>query len=172
MNPFGAKPNPFGARPQIRPAHAKVTTIRKATPEDHEPLANLWQRSVTATHTFLTEADITALLPAVRDQALPALELWVLVDVDGVIAGFMGLSGDKVEALFITPERLRRGHGRRLVDLARRLRSAPLSADVNEQNPEALKFWQACGFEVAGRSPVDGAGRPFPLLHLKETSRR
>lgn len=164
--------NPFGARPLIRAAHARVTTIRRATPEDHETLVNLWQRSVTATHTFLTEADIAALLPAVRDQALPALELWVLVDVDGVLAGFLGLSGDKVEALFITPERLRHGHGRRLLDLARRLRSTPLSADVNEQNPEGLKFWQACGFEVAGRSGVDGAGRPFPLLHLREIARR
>ncbi|HET8946999.1 MAG TPA: GNAT family N-acetyltransferase, partial [Candidatus Polarisedimenticolia bacterium] len=36
----------------------------------------------------------------------------------------------------------------------------------------ALKFYKACGFEVEGRSPVDGAGRPFPLLHLKETARR
>jgi len=164
--------NPFGAKPQVRAAQVSVTTIRRAKPEDHEALATLWQRSVTATHTFLTEADIAALLPAVREQALPTLDLWVLVDADGVLAGFMGLSGDKVEALFITPERLRRGHGRRLLDLARRLRSQPLSADVNEQNPEALKFWQACGFEVAGRSEVDGAGRPFPLLHLKETARR
>ncbi|HET8945754.1 MAG TPA: GNAT family N-acetyltransferase, partial [Candidatus Polarisedimenticolia bacterium] len=128
-----------------RLAHVNVTTIRKAKPEDHETLLSLWQRSVTATHTFLTEADVAALLPAVRDQALPALDLWVLVDADGVLAGFLGLAGDKVEALFITPERLRRGHGRRLLDLARRLRPGPLSADVNEQNLEALKFYKACG---------------------------
>jgi putative acetyltransferase len=127
---------------------------------------------VTATHTFLTAADIAALLPVVRDQALPALDLWVLVDADGALAGFLGLAGRSVEALFIAPERLRRGHGRKLLGLARRLRPDPLSVDVNEQNSEALKFYQACGFEIAGRSAVDGAGRPFPLLHLKEIARR
>jgi putative acetyltransferase len=155
-----------------RPVHANVTTIRKARPEEHETLLELWRRSVAATHTFLTEEDIASLLPVVRDQALPTLELWVLVDADNVPAGFLGLSGNSIEALFITPDRLRRGHGRKLLDLARRLRSEPLSVDVNEQNPEALKFYQACGFEVAGRSPVDSAGRPFPLLHLKERPRR
>ena len=155
-----------------RVAHVNVTTIRKAKPEDHGALLDLWRRSVTATHTFLTEEDIAALLPAVRDQALPALDLWVLVDADGTLAGFIGLSGPSVEALFITPDRLRRGHGRRLLDLARRLRQEPLSVDVNEQNPEALKFYQALGFAVASRSPVDAAGRPFPLLHLKEIARR
>ena len=39
------------------------------------------------------------------------------------------------------------------------------------RRPGALKFYQACGFEVIGRSPVDSAGRPYPLLHLEETSR-
>jgi putative acetyltransferase len=156
----------------VRAAHANVTTIRKGRPEDHEALLDLWKRSVTATHTFLAEADIAALVPVVRDQALPALELWVLVDADNVLAGFLGLSGQSIEALFIAPDRLRRGHGRRLLGLARRLRPDSLSADVNEQNPGALKFYQACGFEVAGRSPVDSAGRPFPLLHLKEIARR
>jgi len=155
----------------VRAAHANVTTIRKGRPEDHEALLDLWKRSVTATHRFLAEADIAALVPVVRDQALPALELWVIVDADGLMAGFLGLSGHSIEALFIAPEKLRRGHGRRLLELARRLRPDPLSVDVNEENPEALKFYQACGFEVTGRSPVDGAGRPFPLLHLKEIAR-
>lgn len=50
---------------------------------------------------------------------------------------------------------------------ARRLKG-PLAVDVNEQNPAVLHFYEALGFRVQGRSPVDGAGRPFPLLHLAE----
>ncbi len=134
----------------------------------------MWLRSVRATHTFLSEADIQALLPVVRHQALPALELWVLSTDDGAPIGFLGIDGAVIEALFIAPEHLRRGGGRMLLEHARRLareRSQdPLTADVNEQNPEAVRFYEACGFTVTGRSPVDAAGRPFPLLHLRDVA--
>lgn len=148
-------------------------TIRPARTDDREALVDLWLRSVRATHAFLSDSDIQGLLPAVRDQALPALELYVLEGPDGVPLGFLGLDGATIEALFIAPEQLRRGCGTMLVAHARRLareRSHPaLRVDVNEQNPGALRFYEACGFEVTGRSPVDSAGRPFPLLHLVET---
>ena len=107
------------------------------------------------------------LLVAVRGMAqLKGLELWVLED-NGEPAGFMGLSGAKLEALFLAPEHAGKGGGRLLVEHARRLKG-PLTTDVNEQNPQALQFYQAMGFHVIGRSPVDDAGRPFPLLHMRE----
>jgi putative acetyltransferase len=142
-------------------------TIRPAGPTDRDTLLDIWLRSVRATHTFLTEDDIQSLLPLVRDAALPELELWVLCSEGGTPAGFLGLSGSKVEALFIAPESSRRGGGRMLLDHARQLKGA-LTVDVNEQNPEALRFYAACGFAVIGRSAMDTAGRPFPLLHLRE----
>ena len=85
-------------------------TIREALPTDHATLLDIWLRSVRATHTFLTEDDIQTLYPIVRDMALPALELWVWCEGE-VLAGFMGLSGAKVEALFIAPEFARRHLG-------------------------------------------------------------
>lgn len=144
-----------------------MMAIREGRPEDHEALVGIWLRSVRATHTFLTEDDIQALLPVVRETALPALELWVLCDDGGEPAGFMGLDGSNVEALFIDPAFTRRGGGRMLLDHARRLKGT-LRVDVNEQNTEALKFYLADGFKVVGRSEVDSGGRPFPLLHLRE----
>ena len=142
--------------------------IREAAISDREAILDVWLRSVRATHAFLTEEHIQALLPEVRDLALPALELWVLCAGQGEVIGFLGLSGASIEALFLCPRHLRRGGGRMLVEHARRLKGA-LTVDVNEQNPEALKFYEACGFEVVGRSPVDAGGRPFPLLHLAQS---
>lgn len=142
-------------------------TIRPAHAEEHLALLEIWLRSVRATHTFLTETDIQDLHPMVRDQALPALELWVLEGDEGAIEGWMGLAGSSLEALFLDPAQARKGHGRRLVEHARALKG-PLTVDVNEQNPEALRFYEACGFRVVGRSELDGQGRPFPLLHLAE----
>jgi putative acetyltransferase len=39
--------------------------------------------------------------------------------------------------------------------------------DVNEQNEQAVGFYRHLGFEVEGRSSVDGLGLPFPLLHMR-----
>jgi putative acetyltransferase len=142
-------------------------TIREALHADHDALVDIWLRSVRASHAFLTEDDIQSLLPLVRDAALDELELWTLCEDGGAPIGFLGLSGASVEALFIAPEWMRRGGGRMLLDHARRLKGA-LVVDVNEQNPEALRFYEACGFEVVGRSEVDRDGRPFPLLHLRD----
>lgn len=144
-------------------------TLREARPDEHGLLLDLWLRSVRDTHRFLTEEDIQSLLPIVRDQALPALELWALCGEDGAVIGFMGLSGASVEALFMAPGCMRRGGGRMMVEHARRLKG-PLTVDVNEQNPAAVRFYEACGFEVVGRSPLDAGGRPFPLLHLREAA--
>jgi putative acetyltransferase len=140
--------------------------IRPAVPADHDALVDIWLRSVRATHHFLTEDDVQSLLKAVRGGALNGLELWVLA-ADGEPVGFLGLAGAKVEALFLAPEVFRRGGGRMLVAHARRLKGR-LAVDVNEQNPAAVRFYQACGFAVVGRSEVDDAGRPFPLLHMQE----
>jgi putative acetyltransferase len=46
-------------------------------------------------------------------------------------------------------------------------RPGALTVDVNEQNPAAVGFYERLGFVVVGRSPRDGSGRPFPLLHLR-----
>ncbi|HMP01239.1 MAG TPA: GNAT family N-acetyltransferase [Gemmatales bacterium] len=140
--------------------------IRPARDSERPALADLWLRSVRATHTFLTEAEIQELYPLVRDQALVGLEVWVL-EADGAAIGFLGLADAKLEALFLDPAHFRRGGGRLLVDHARQLKG-PLTVDVNEQNPEAVRFYEALGFRIVGRSEVDSAGRPFPLLHLSE----
>ena len=141
--------------------------IRAVHEDDLANLLEIWLRSVRATHIFLTEDDIQEILPLVRDHALTGLEVYVLVDVDGALMGFSGLDGNKLEALFLDPPYFRRGGGRLLVDHARQLKG-PLLVDVNEQNPSAQKFYESLGFIVYGRSPTDSAGRPFPLVHLRD----
>jgi putative acetyltransferase len=146
-----------------------MMTIRKALPADSDTLVGIWLRSVRATHTFLTEDDIQSLLPFVEQElgAPTDLELWVLAGEDGASIGFLGLSGADVAALFLDPDHRRNGGGRMLLDHARAIRGR-LTVDVNEQNPEAVRFYEAMGFELVGRSPLDDAGRPFPVLHMRQ----
>lgn len=79
--------------------------------------------------------------------------------------GFMLLSGQHMDALFIDPDVRGCGVGRMLVKHA--LSMAPeLTTNVNEQNEQAVGFYKKVGFKVTGRSEVDDLGKPYPLLNL------
>ncbi|WLH71753.1 GNAT family N-acetyltransferase [Pseudomonas fluorescens] len=141
-------------------------TIRPRVAADDTVLGALWERSVRATHDFLPEDDIQRLLPLVRDTYLPmpALDVWVFEDSQG-LAGFIATGGHNVEMLFIDPDRRGQGIGRQLLEYAR-ARHDTLTVDVNEQNPQAVGFYLHYGFIQVARSPLDGEGKPFPLLHM------
>ena len=145
-----------------------MTCIRQADPSDVDALVALWLRSVRATHDFLTEEDIEYFLPLVRKAlASDQLDLWVIASDSNSLMGFMGLAGKSVEALFLDPAHLRCGLGRRFIAHARTLNGDTLTVDVNEQNPAARGFYEACGFVVVGRSELDSTGRAFPILHMR-----
>lgn len=139
--------------------------IRQSIAADHPQLLDIWLRAVRATHHFLQASDIDALLPQLRDVYLPAVELWVAVNTDDRPLGFIGFNENHVEMLFVAPELHGQGIGRALLNFGRQSRSV-MSVDVNEQNPQAVGFYRHYGFIQTGRSPLDGEGRPFPLLHM------
>lgn len=141
-----------------------MPTIRPSTPADATVLADIWRASVRATHDFLSADHFTEIEALVAHQYLPRAPLWV-IEVDGRPAGFMGLSGAHVDALFIDPRLRARGLGRALLAHAARL-AGKLTVDVNEQNLQAVGFYERMGFRRSGRSPQDDAGRPYPLLHM------
>ena len=140
--------------------------IRQWRAADTPRLVAIWQSAVEATHSFLAAADVAFYRPLVRDTYIPALEVWV-AEEGGAIHGFIGLSGAKVEMLFVDPAGHGRGTGRRLLDHARGLKGM-LAVDVNEQNPGAHAFYRRCGFVDVGRSELDGSGKPFPLIHMAQ----
>jgi len=141
--------------------------VRPARPADRELLLDLWERSVRATHDFLSGSDIDALRPAVAAElASDDVAWWVLHTTAGTTLGFLGYTPGTIEALFIDPDHRGQGAGTRLVDHARALADGALAVSVNEANTLARAFYEAKGFVVTGRSPTDADGRPFPLLHL------
>ena len=140
--------------------------IRPSTPADIEPLFALWHAAVVATHDFLSPEDRAEIAAIVRTSYLPAAELTVAADAADRPLGFLGMDGAHIESLFVDPAHHRAGSGRALIDHAR-ARHAVLTVSVNEQNPGATAFYERVGFVRTGRSPVDDAGRPFPLIHLR-----
>lgn len=133
---------------------------------DYEEIVVVWEASVRATHNFLSEEDIQFFKPLILNEYLSAVELYCVKDTSNKIHGFVGIAGDRIEMLFLAPE----SRGRRLGKLLTNFAITKLGAnkvDVNEQNPAAVGFYEHMGFKVVKRSPVDGMGKPFPLLHMQ-----
>lgn len=45
------------------------------------------------------------------------------------------------------------------------------AVDVNEDNTQAVGFYERLGFVQVGRSELDGQGKPYPTLHMKLSCR-
>jgi putative acetyltransferase len=139
--------------------------VTAATPDDYLAIVDLWEASVRATHTFLPEEDIRMFRPLILEEYLDAVALRCARTADDTITGFLGVADNKVEMLFIDPALMGRGIGRLLLDVAVSDLGATL-VDVNEQNPDAVGFYLHYGFELVSRDPLDGLGKPYPILHL------
>ena len=130
---------------------------------DYVTLAGIWERSVRATHNFLKGEDFNKIKAALIPDYFPNVDLYAIAD-NGVYAGFIGLSPDAIEMLFIDSDCRGMGYGTALIEFAKR--HGATRVDVNEQNPSALNFYKAKGFRIISRDETDDAGRPYPILHL------
>ncbi|MEJ8837464.1 GNAT family N-acetyltransferase [Ramlibacter sp. AN1133] len=148
-------------------ACAMPPTIRPVRGAERGHLLALWERAVRATHHFLAAHEITALGPLVAAElASEQIDWWVLAEDRCEPIGFIGIAPGSIEALFVDPVHHGRGVGTALVMHAQRLLRGSIRVDVNEQNAAALRFYERLGFRTIDRSPVDSAGRPFPLVHM------
>ncbi|WP_104664472.1 acetyltransferase [Ensifer adhaerens] len=141
-------------------------SIRTSRPSDFPRTFEIWRSAVIATHDFLTPEDFATIEALVRDQYLPAAAFWIAADENDQALGFMGMSDAQIDSLFVHAQARGAGVGRSLIEHAMSLHPV-LTVDVNEQNASGAGFYQRMGFDVVGRSPVDDAGRSYPLLHLK-----
>lgn len=126
----------------------------------------IWEDSVRATHLFLSEAEIQKIKAYVPHALTGVSHLLVAEKMPGQPVAFMGLEGPRLEMLFLSPAERGAGLGRQLLEYG--IRHYHLQElTVNEQNPQAVGFYQHMGFETYRRTDCDEQGGPYPLLYMK-----
>ncbi|MDP0929530.1 acetyltransferase [Paracoccus onubensis] len=139
--------------------------IRRSRPDEGARIIEIWRGAVGATHDFLTPEDRLAIDEMVCGF-LPHAPLWLAVDENDYPLAFMLIDDGHMEALFVDPAWRGTGIGAALVRHGLMLHPK-MTTDVNEQNDQAVRFYERMGFKQTGRSPIDGQGRPYPLIHLE-----
>lgn len=142
----------------------KIVEVSHRGPQLVAQLVAVWENSVGATHLFLSPAEISKIKNNVP-QALRQVE-YLIVAEDGAPVAFMGVEKRRLEMLFVAPQERGKGLGRRLVQYA--LAHYGLrELTVNEQNPQAVGFYEHLGFTTYKRTDYDEQGNPYSLLYMK-----
>ncbi len=142
-----------------------ITEIKDRNEKLVAELVDVWERSVKATHLFLSEAEIAQIKTYVP-QALGGVAHLMVGELNGKSVAFMGIEENKIEMLFIAPEERGKGLGRQLAEYAF-AKFNVTEVCVNEQNPQAHGFYERMGFKVYKRTPLDEQGQPYPLLYMR-----
>lgn len=143
----------------------KIKAVSNKTDELISEFLDVWEASVRATHDFLVDDDIKSLKPQVLQGLSIVSDVVYMTDEHERVSGFMAVEDGKIEMLFIHPAHRGTGLGKKFISHAITILQAS-RVDVNEQNIQGLGFYKHMGFKVANRSPLDGSGNPFPILHM------
>ena len=140
-------------------------TLQQVQDEEYPDLIRIWESSVKATHHFLEEKDFIAIKQALEESCFFHITIWCAKNENGIITGFAGISGKKLEMLFVDAAMRGKGVGEKLLQFAINDLGVHL-VDVNEQNEQAIGFYKKYGFKVIRRNETDGEGRPYPILEM------
>lgn len=129
-------------------------------------LLEVWEDSVKATHTFLSNEEIEKIKEYVPQALSDITHLIIATDKNENPIAFMGIEENKLEMLFIKNNERGKGLGKRLLNYGIANYNVNELA-VNEQNPQAKGFYEHIGFKVYQRNELDDQGNPYPVLYMK-----
>lgn len=139
--------------------------INPYTDSYRQQILTIWEKSVLATHDFLTRSDFEEIKDLVSGINFNDFQVFCLTK-ENLVLGFIGVADKKIEMLFLDPKYFGKGLGKKLLNFSVKELNA-YKLDVNEQNTKALKFYQNFGFEAFERTDKDDQGRNYPLLRMK-----
>ena len=132
-------------------------------------LLEIWEDSVRATHNFLSDEEVDQIKEYVP-MALKNVEHLIIAENEsGEPVGFIGVENNRLEMLFLSSAERGKGLGRQLLQFGI-YNYAVRKLTVNEQNPQAVGFYEHLGFQTYKRTEYDEEGNPYPLLYMKRST--
>ena len=143
-----------------------IIEVKERTDNLINQLLEVWEDSVKATHTFLSNEEIENIKKYVP-QALKGITHLIIIENEShrPIA-FMGIEKSKLEMLFIKNSERGKGLGKKLLNYGIENYNVNDLA-VNEDNPQAKSFYEHMGFKVYQRNELDDQGNPYPVLYMR-----
>ena len=125
----------------------KIYEVKERTELLMEQLLKVWEESVRATHQFLSEKEIEKIKEYVPQALAGVQSLVIAVNGSGEPAAFMGIEDHRLEMLFLSQKERGKGLGKQL--LLYGIQNYGIEElTVNEQNPQAVGFYEHMGFET------------------------
>ena len=143
----------------------KIYEVNKRPSILVQELLEVWEKSVRATHLFLSDEEVKAIKNYVPQALSGIAHLLIAENEAGTPVAFMGVEDGVLEMLFIAPEERGQGLGKQLIRCGIENYGVERLA-VNEQNPQAKGFYEHMGFQVYKRTETDEQGNPYPLLYM------
>ncbi|AYN01603.1 GNAT family N-acetyltransferase [Chryseobacterium sp. 3008163] len=138
--------------------------IRVATSEHYPKIMEIWESAVKATHDFLSEEDFNYFKEIIPRDYLPNLEVYLILE-NLKPQGFASVADGNLEMLFIHNDVRGKGLDKKLYEFMK-AKTRLIKVDVNEQNPQAIGFYEKLGFKQTRRSEKDGSGKNYPIIHM------
>lgn len=143
-----------------------IYEVQDRTQELKNRLLDIWENSVRATHFFLSDEEVNNIKQYVP-QALAAVEHLIIAgNESGEAVAFMGIENKRLEMLFISDDERGKGIGKQLL-LYGISNYGVQELTVNEQNPQAIGFYEHMGFKTYKRTELDEEGNAYPLLYMR-----
>ncbi len=128
--------------------------IRKFETQDLDTVMQIWLHGNLDAHAFIPASFWKAHFEMVRDM-LPQAELYVHEnEAPRQIDGFIGLTGNHIEGIFVAKAARSKGVGKALLEYAKS-RKPSLTLSVYQKNQRALAFYRREQFVVQSEG-IDG----------------
>lgn len=119
--------------------------IRKMQNIDIDRVADIWLKTNLKAHYFIPEQYWTSNYESVKEMMSQA-EVYVYED-DKMIQGFIGVSDEYIEGIFVSDEMQSCGIGKMLLDYIKDKKDK-LQLKVYQKNVRAMSFYQREGFTI------------------------
>lgn len=144
----------------------KIYEIQDRNTQLLTALLNIWEDSVRATHFFLSDSEVGRIKKIVPQALKNVTNLIIAENEFGKPIAFMGIQNNRLEMLFVFSLERGKGIGKQLLQYGI-CNYAVREVTVNEQNPQAIGFYENIGFKIYKRTDHDEEGNPYPLLYMK-----